>query len=62
MQYRIDNAQITFILEVLVSNLSVSSKTTLKQFHNKYNKISKNNACNSNTCIDILNLTSKTFA
>ena len=63
MQYRIDNAQITFILEVLVSNLSVSSKTTLKQFYNKYNKVSKKvNACNSNTCIDILNLTSKTFA
>ena len=62
MQHRIDNAQITFILEVLVSNLSVSSKTTLKQFYNKYNKVSKNNACNSNKCIDILNLTSKTFA
>ena len=59
MQYRIDNAQITLILEVLVSNLSVSSKTTLIQFYNKYNK--KSNACNSNTCIDILNLTSKTF-
>lgn len=60
MQYRIDNAQITFILEDLVSNLSVFSKITLKQFYNKNNKVSKKvNACNSNTCIDILNLTSK---